>query len=187
MFHFSRYVLWGTSILVSVPYVKNMDTIIFVPFFLIQIAIFYEFIVMLFGQIHTVSIHFFFIYLSYFSIIHLFLHPQFFLAYYSTLYLFFLSFVTYDENDNQKEMVEKIKIFLENCPECMDGSEECYICLENSIETTRLLKKLPCGHSFHKECLVKWFESSIRQISDSFMCPVCRQSILSEDDQNENC
>jgi len=186
MLYFLRHVLLGTSIFVSISFIKKIDPIIFLPFFVLQIGIFSEFIFMLFAKMYRiVTIHFFYIYLLYISIIHLFLHPEFFLSYYTTLYFLFLSFLTYDMDD--KERVEKITKFLETCPDCLDISLECYICLENSIETTKALKTLPCSHNFHKDCLVKWFESSTQQISSTFTCPVCRQNILAEDDQNENC
>ena len=44
----------------------------------------------------------------------------------------------------------------DECPICMDS-----YCKENTA------KKLECGHTFHKDCIVEWFRGDYR-------CPVCR-------------
>ena len=43
--------------------------------------------------------------------------------------------------------------------------DECSICFENIDKSDN--KILPCGHSFHTNCVLKWFVTS-----DT--CPVCR-------------
>ncbi len=45
--------------------------------------------------------------------------------------------------------------------------QRCAICLNNFDESAI---RLPCGHGFHKECIVKWF-----QINNE--CPKCRMKI----------
>ncbi|OQS06585.1 hypothetical protein THRCLA_20346 [Thraustotheca clavata] len=47
------------------------------------------------------------------------------------------------------------------------ASSECSICLETSENPTKLSFIMPCGHSFHEMCLLKWFESCLS-------CPMCR-------------
>ena len=52
-----------------------------------------------------------------------------------------------------------------NSLEWMDfSSTECSICLDSQVKSMR---KFPCGHLFHNDCLVKWLR--IRRT-----CPSCR-------------
>lgn len=44
---------------------------------------------------------------------------------------------------------------------------ECVVCLENFV-TEELLMGLPCGHAFHKQCIVVWLTAG------RHCCPVCR-------------
>lgn len=59
----------------------------------------------------------------------------------------------------------------------LDKSKECSICLEEASG----LSVLPCNHTFHKECLVKWFaskadSSSPNPSNPNSSCPVCRST-----------
>lgn len=47
------------------------------------------------------------------------------------------------------------------------GKDICCICLDDSENRHIFLK---CGHSFHKKCLLKWFNTDM-----SRNCPYCRQ------------
>ncbi|KAI8806753.1 hypothetical protein BJ742DRAFT_815169 [Cladochytrium replicatum] len=47
--------------------------------------------------------------------------------------------------------------------------ECCVICMESWDDGVRL-KKLPCGHVFHKECILTWFDSHSQ-------CPCCRAQV----------
>lgn len=49
---------------------------------------------------------------------------------------------------------------------------ECPICQE-SFSTEDVIKKTPCGHVFHEECLKKWLENYARS------CPLCRLDLQS--------
>jgi hypothetical protein len=51
---------------------------------------------------------------------------------------------------------------LRNC-----HSDECSICLD---EFSNVVGVLPCGHAFHKDCILKWVDSN-----DS--CPCCRDDL----------
>jgi hypothetical protein len=42
-------------------------------------------------------------------------------------------------------------------------SNECSICLEKIINKLTL----PCGHQFHSDCILDWFEKELS-------CPICR-------------
>lgn len=53
-----------------------------------------------------------------------------------------------------------------NDPEKLFLNEECQICLENFQKETEIAM-LPCGHTFHINCIKEWFERK-------FECPLCR-------------
>jgi len=47
-------------------------------------------------------------------------------------------------------------------------NKQCMICLSNT-ETHSVL--LPCGHSYHYDCILKWFEKDMS-------CPTCKQPFI---------
>lgn len=49
---------------------------------------------------------------------------------------------------------------------------ECSICFESNI-TSSSGGALPCKHTFHNECISKWFEISI----NNHTCPCCRRKV----------
>lgn len=51
----------------------------------------------------------------------------------------------------------------------------CAICQETVATSTRLLS---CNHHFHHACITQWFSTSVR-------CPVCRNDIRGEDEEEE--
>lgn len=55
-----------------------------------------------------------------------------------------------------------------------DGSQDCAICKETMHKSEMKVKKLPCGHNFHGECILPW----LRQNNT---CPVCRYSLPVEE------
>ena len=67
-----------------------------------------------------------------------------------------------------------LSLFIPKLKDCTDNnilSEECSICLNNDIQ--RKWGETECGHLFHKECILQWFN-----IKES--CPVCRVVIQKE-------
>lgn len=51
----------------------------------------------------------------------------------------------------------------------LDDSEEesrCTVCLEE-LSVGSKMKRMPCSHVFHQECITQWLQNS------SHMCPVC--------------
>ncbi|KAG7410177.1 putative RING finger membrane protein [Fusarium oxysporum f. sp. raphani] len=48
-----------------------------------------------------------------------------------------------------------------------ERSRECSICMEEFLEDIRL-RSLPCGHSFHPDCIDPWL------LERSVTCPMCR-------------
>lgn len=76
--------------------------------------------------------------------------------------------VIHDINDNRSngvplEIINSLreKIF------SADTDDSCAICLKNYKEK-EILTVLFCNHSFHKECIKRWFENNNN-------CPICRQ------------
>ncbi|GAB5029565.1 ring finger protein [Nannochloropsis oceanica] len=61
---------------------------------------------------------------------------------------------------------------LENGPSSIFQCDmrECCICLSD-FERTDLVRKLPCGHLFHSECVDSWF-------SFNSVCPLCKANVL---------
>merc|ERR1712070_17554 len=57
--------------------------------------------------------------------------------------------------------------------------ETCSVCYEPVGEGTREARKLPCGHSLHRECLDGW-------LKENRTCPVCRKEV-SEKVRRELC
>ena len=56
---------------------------------------------------------------------------------------------------------------LQTVPESEVGGKDCPICQE---ELKTEVRRMPCGHMYHRECLTRWLE-----LHNS--CPVCRSSI----------
>lgn len=57
------------------------------------------------------------------------------------------------------------------------ANKECLICLEEQ-ELGGMACKLPCGHIYHKECLVMWLKKQCT-------CPVCRFELETDDSAYE--
>lgn len=53
----------------------------------------------------------------------------------------------------------------------LESSESCAICLE-SYQEGESLRKMPCQHTFHKDCVDHWLESRTT-------CPYCRMDLRS--------
>ena len=52
---------------------------------------------------------------------------------------------------------------------CRHLVQECSICFENVKSTNTVgTKRLTCGHSYHRDCILEWFITSDE-------CPVCRE------------
>ena len=59
--------------------------------------------------------------------------------------------------------------FIDNNPDT-NNDNQCNICLSN-LNTSRGITKLKCGHSYHMECINRWFTTN-RELS----CPYCRDT-----------
>ncbi|KAK2997734.1 hypothetical protein RJ639_020332 [Escallonia herrerae] len=53
-------------------------------------------------------------------------------------------------------------------------SRECAVCL-SAFEEGEVIRRLGCGHTFHKDCVDKWLQQ------DSATCPLCRKKVLPEE------
>lgn len=60
---------------------------------------------------------------------------------------------------------------------CGFNNNKCLICL-HSYENGDFLRKLPCNHMFHRECIDPW-------LLTKDMCPNCRQSIIRQAETKE--
>ncbi|XP_065209883.1 E3 ubiquitin-protein ligase RNF115-like [Planococcus citri] len=61
------------------------------------------------------------------------------------------------------------------------GSDSCSICKD--VIKTDALKKLPCYHCFHHQCIYDWFDISASSVFGKITgtCPMCRKPFSAED------
>ena len=75
--------------------------------------------------------------------------------------------------DSDQKKTERINLspsfHLHNCA----SNSECSICFENDVNASNG-GSLHCNHTFHNECIRKWFEFSASSCST---CPNCREVI----------
>jgi hypothetical protein len=55
-----------------------------------------------------------------------------------------------------------------------DCDAKCLVC-QFPYEEQEKLRRLPCGHAFHSECVEQW-------LKDNDVCPYCRQTIVVDDE-----
>jgi len=48
-----------------------------------------------------------------------------------------------------------------------DGAASCSVCISD-LESGEIIRKLPCGHRFHRGCIDTWLEQNIT-------CPICKK------------
>ena len=53
-------------------------------------------------------------------------------------------------------------------------NDQCSVCIESFDDDDDQVYKMPCGHPFHKECLMPWLE-----MHNS--CPSCRHQLPTDD------
>ncbi len=70
------------------------------------------------------------------------------------------------------------KVFIEG-----DGpNETCTVCLSNEYNNNKTI--LECGHMFHEQCVISWF--NYRLIEHGYKnCPLCRQNTLPDYDNRQ--
>jgi len=68
------------------------------------------------------------------------------------------------------KVLKRFNSFLYNPTEEVDeeNAPSCSICMENYEPGTRI-KRLPCNHEFHPDCIIPWLETNNS-------CPICRQT-----------
>lgn len=75
----------------------------------------------------------------------------------------------------RSRVVQKIITFVDSyssrvLSDATDSSEKCIICMYNYQEN-QILRKLGCGHKFHRVCIDEW-------LIKSYLCPVCRTDLM---------
>jgi hypothetical protein len=80
-----------------------------------------------------------------------------------------------DGNDQQiVDLLEKLNVG----PPSSDSIDQCSICLEEYCEGSHSeIIYTECSHTFHKECIGKWFHQC-KDRSSSYSCPLCRREII---------
>jgi len=74
-----------------------------------------------------------------------------------------------------KQQIEKLPLICSNTIKDQDGNDsfvKCLIC-QCQYEDDEVLRKLPCNHCFHAECVDHW-------LLKKDVCPYCRESIVQE-------
>ncbi|EAY12926.1 hypothetical protein TVAG_404720 [Trichomonas vaginalis G3] len=85
----------------------------------------------------------------------------------NTMFLYMLVFYVIDKHNFITGLFKKLKFAVIND---YDREEECLICRQQ-LSTDEVVK-LPCGHIFHKRCIVEWARSKTT-------CPICTKSFQS--------
>ena len=101
----------------------------------------------------------------------------------------------YDEEERTSPSVEYL--ISRKCDSCVDKKNsdytvtftplsqdkklECPICYGDYSEKSA--SRLPCGHIFHRDCIVKWLDGDENDTSsDNNSCPMCRHGVLNCED-----
>ncbi|GFO46385.1 E3 ubiquitin-protein ligase rnf115-like [Plakobranchus ocellatus] len=72
----------------------------------------------------------------------------------------------------QKEKIDSLpRVIIDQSH--VDATLQCSICMED-FEVATEVRKLPCDHMYHTECIVKWLEMH-------GTCPVCRKDLNGDD------
>lgn len=69
------------------------------------------------------------------------------------------------------------KQFITSLPDPRDSvedDEKCSICLEKLVKEPATPKELPCGHIFHKQCIIPW-------VTRVASCPLCKGDLPTDD------
>ncbi|EKX43489.1 hypothetical protein GUITHDRAFT_110614 [Guillardia theta CCMP2712] len=75
----------------------------------------------------------------------------------------------------------KVETIISRCPssQCKEAEEEevmdCIICLEGMDDMSKV-STLPCKHSFHEPCIMRWMEAR-GELRLSRRCPHCNQEV----------
>mmetsp|Transcript_13131 Transcript_13131/g.18888 ORF Transcript_13131/g.18888 Transcript_13131/m.18888 type:complete len:534 (-) Transcript_13131:1153-2754(-) len=56
---------------------------------------------------------------------------------------------------------------------------ECSICLDDYIPGESVLRTLPCGHSYHTQCIARWLTER------SSTCPLCKLDLLPDENEEQ--
>lgn len=66
-----------------------------------------------------------------------------------------------------------------NSQQCTECSNVCSICL-GDFDVEDSVRRLPCSHLFHQDCVDQWLIPHTGQFSPNQRCPMCREYVLTE-------
>lgn len=71
------------------------------------------------------------------------------------------------------------KAVVKNLPDVIvtEEDDKCPVCLKE-YETAESVKKMPCNHKFHAECINRWLDKTNT-------CPMCRFELPTDDEEYE--
>ncbi|XP_037886209.1 RING-H2 finger protein ATL70-like [Glossina fuscipes] len=72
--------------------------------------------------------------------------------------------------DLRTSQINMLPSYEYNVDKSCDNQAYCAVCI-NDLVSKELIRKLPCGHNFHAECLDKWLQSHET-------CPMCRTRVI---------
>jgi hypothetical protein len=81
-----------------------------------------------------------------------------------------------------QEQIDKLPLFLFDSTSVVGKDEhdtdvKCLVC-QFPYKDQEELRRLPCGHAFHSECVETW-------LKDNDICPYCRQTIVKDEGEDD--
>uniref|UniRef100_A0A1A9UTB3 RING-type domain-containing protein n=1 Tax=Glossina austeni TaxID=7395 RepID=A0A1A9UTB3_GLOAU len=73
-------------------------------------------------------------------------------------------------DDLRTSQINMLPTYEYNVDRSCDDQASCAVCISDLV-SKELMRKLPCGHNFHAECLDKWLQSHET-------CPMCRTRVI---------
>jgi uncharacterized Zn finger protein (UPF0148 family) len=88
-------------------------------------------------------------------------------------------FNIFDESLSQNSPPPASKTVVANLPNVTvtTGDVKCPVCLKEYTQS-ETVKKLPCNHTFHADCILPW-------LSKTNSCPLCRFELETDDEDYE--
>lgn len=72
-----------------------------------------------------------------------------------------------EEEDRESKAKAVADRLLDEMPTVVGGGSHCAVCAEG-LRLGAEVKRIPCGHVFHHDCISRW-------LSVNYSCPLCRE------------